>query len=135
MTIFYLKLMVISGLVSFFSLFAIIQSTFYRLIKGQQYFKKKMYEINCDDYYEEMFSHIQSFVIVLKVSGSSICFILIGRCMWYYCQRPLAPEILGQSITVSTRNSKVLNTPQDSETRMFQESCASSRFNYLKRPE
>ena len=29
--------------------FAIIQSTFYRLIKGQQYLKK-MYEINCDDY-------------------------------------------------------------------------------------
>ena len=28
--------------------FAIIQSTFYRLIKGQQYLKK-MYEINCDD--------------------------------------------------------------------------------------
>ena len=25
--------------------------------------------------------------------------------------RPLAPTILGQSITVSTRNSKVLNTP------------------------
>ena len=28
--------------------FAIIKSTFYRLIKGQQYLKK-MYEINCDD--------------------------------------------------------------------------------------
>ena len=28
--------------------FAIIQSTFYRIIKGQQYLKK-MYEINCDD--------------------------------------------------------------------------------------
>ena len=27
---------------------AIIQSTFYRLIKGQQYLKK-MFEINCDD--------------------------------------------------------------------------------------
>ena len=26
-----------------------------------------------------------------------------------YCHRPLAPAILGQSITVSTRNSKVLN--------------------------
>ena len=31
-----------------FSLFAITQSTFYRLIKGQQYLKK-MYEINCND--------------------------------------------------------------------------------------
>ena len=31
-----------------YSLFAIIQSTFYRLIKGQQYLKN-MYEINCDD--------------------------------------------------------------------------------------
>ena len=29
----------------------------------------------------------------------------------YYCHRPLARAILGQSITVSTRNSKVLNTP------------------------
>ena len=29
----------------------------------------------------------------------------------YYCYHPLAPAILGQSITVSTRNSKVLNTP------------------------
>ena len=28
-----------------------------------------------------------------------------------YCHRPLAPAILGQSITVSTRNSKVLYTP------------------------
>ena len=27
------------------------------------------------------------------------------------CHRPLEPSILGQSITVSTRNSKVLNTP------------------------
>ena len=32
----------------FYSLFAIIQSTFYRLIKGQQYLRN-MYEINCDD--------------------------------------------------------------------------------------
>ena len=29
----------------------------------------------------------------------------------YFCHLPLAPAILGQSITVSTRNSKVLNTP------------------------
>ena len=29
----------------------------------------------------------------------------------YYCHCPLAPAIFGQSITVSTRNSKVLNTP------------------------
>ena len=29
----------------------------------------------------------------------------------YYCHCPLVPAILGQSITVSTRNSKVLNTP------------------------
>ena len=29
----------------------------------------------------------------------------------YFCHRPLAPAILGQYITVSTRNSKDLNTP------------------------
>ena len=29
----------------------------------------------------------------------------------YYCHRPLAPAILRQSFTVSTRNSIVLNTP------------------------
>ena len=34
--------------ITVYSLFAIIQSTFYRLIKGQQYLKN-MYEINCDD--------------------------------------------------------------------------------------
>ena len=34
--------------------------------------------------------------------------VILGQ---YYCQLPLAPAILGQSITVSTRNSKVLNTP------------------------
>ena len=31
--------------------------------------------------------------------------------IYYYCHCPLAPAILGQSITVSTRSSKVLNTP------------------------
>ena len=34
--------------------------------------------------------------------------VILGQ---YYCHLPLAPAILGQSITVSTRNSKVLNTP------------------------
>ena len=28
-----------------------------------------------------------------------------------FCHRPLAPAIFGQSITVSTRNSKVINMP------------------------
>ena len=34
--------------------------------------------------------------------------IILGQ---YYCHFPLTLSILGQSITVSTRNSKVLNTP------------------------
>ena len=34
--------------------------------------------------------------------------VILGQ---YYCHLPFAPAILGQSITVSTRNSKVLNTP------------------------
>ena len=50
-----------------FVYFAIIQSKF-RLIKRQQYLNN-MYKINFDDYYEGMFSHIQSFVKVLKVFG------------------------------------------------------------------
>ena len=34
--------------------------------------------------------------------------VILGQ---YYSHLPLAPAILVQSITVSTRNSKVLNTP------------------------
>ena len=34
--------------------------------------------------------------------------VILGQ---YYSHLPLAPAILGKSITVSTRNSKVLNTP------------------------
>ena len=60
-----------------FAIFAIIQSTCYRLIKGEKYLKK-MYEIDCDDWYEGMFAHIQSFVIVLKVFRFSVFFIWIG---------------------------------------------------------
>ena len=36
----------------------------------------------------------------------------------YHRHRPLALAILGQSITVSTRNSKVLNTPLQSDDKM-----------------
>ena len=41
----------------------------------------------------------------------------------YYCQCPLEPAILGQSINVSTRNSKVLNTPltQDTKIRIYKD--------------
>ena len=58
---------------SFLVYFAMIQSTFYRNIKGQQYLKE-MYEINC---YEEdgMFSHIQFFIIVLKIFVSLVSLI------------------------------------------------------------
>ena len=36
--------------------------------------------------------------------------VILGQ---YYSHLPLAPAILVQSITVSTRNSKVLNTPPE----------------------
>ena len=38
----------------------------------------------------------------------ALAHVILGQ---YYCHLPLAPAILGQSIIVSTRNSKVLNTP------------------------
>ena len=39
------------------------------------------------------------------------CFSIGNIWTIYYCHRPLALAILGQSITVSTRNAKVLNSP------------------------
>ena len=44
--------------------------------------------------------------------------VILGQ---YYCHIPLAPAILGQSITVSTRNSKVLNTPLSYKKYFLQE--------------
>ena len=59
-------------------------------MKGQQYLKK-MYEMNCDDY-EGMFSHIQSFVIVLKVFGFWVFFILIGSILNNFAPLSVKPK-------------------------------------------
>jgi len=55
--------------------------------------------------------------------------VILGQ---YYCHLPLAPTILGQSITVSTRNSKVLNTPLNYIGRGMSQVCkVVSKMGYL----
>ena len=49
----------------------------------------------------------------------------------YYCHRPLAPTILGQSITFNTRNSKVLNKLLYSDLDSTQSELFSFFFNFF----